>query len=204
VAAAVGVLGLGVGALWHRLAPHLEVVRTDRGWVYAGDQLEMPVAADGSFLFAGLAAGVLVAVLAWVLLRRHRGVLVLAGLVVGSLIGAWVAWRFGVWLDKVRFEDLAAAAPIGTHLQAPLELRITDLSVDQAVPAKLTGVVATQPLVAAIVYTLLAGFAADPELRPASEWARELADEERRAQSASSAPDAPAGRPGWPAPPALD
>jgi hypothetical protein len=176
VALAVAVSGLGAGALWQAVAPRVEIVRTDRGFEYGVNQLEKPVAADGSFLFVGLGAGVLLAALAWALLRRHRGVAVLIGLAVGSFAGAWLAWRFGIWLDDTRFESAAATAPVGAHLDAPLSLRATGLDADALWPPKLTGVVATQPLVAAIVYTMLAGFSSDPHLRPASEWEDEPED----------------------------
>jgi hypothetical protein len=178
LAVAIGVLGLAVGAIWWAVAPRIEAIQTERGPVYADNQLEKPVAADGSFLFVGLGAGVVLALLAWLLLRRHRGVVVLVGLVAGSLVSAWVAWRFGIWLDKSRFEQALAAAPVGGHLQGPLSLRTTGLVASDLWPPKLTGVVAAQPLAAAIVYTMLAGFAADPQLRARSEWSADEDDDE--------------------------
>lgn len=181
LALAIGVLGLAVGALWWAVAPRIEIVRTQAGYgltaksVYL-DQLESPVGAEGSFLFVALGAGAVLAVLAWLVLRRQRGAVVLVGLALGSLLGAWLAWRFGVWLDLRRFQTAAATTPVGGHLDAPLSLHIDryfGLDVTRTTPAGLTGVVAVQPLVAAIVYTMLASFAADAGLRPRSQWSRD-------------------------------
>ena len=102
------------------------------------------------------------------LLRRYRGVAVLIGLVVGSLVGAWLAWWFGVRLGVAQFEAVRDTAPIGAQIDAPISLRITDLDRHAYWPPKMTGMVAAQPLVAAVTYTMLAGFSVYPGLRPPS------------------------------------
>lgn len=171
---AAAVLGIGVGQLWRVVAPHVEIVKAERGFLYAPHiQPEQAMAADGWFAFLGVLAGLLAAVAAWIFLRRQRGVAVMVALVLGSLVGAWLGWWLGVHLEAARFEALAAAAPIGAHLDAPLSLRITDLDREQVWPVglarpyvKLTGVVGAQALATAVVYTVLAGFATDPDLRP--------------------------------------
>lgn len=165
VALATAVLGVGAALLWRLVAPHIVVIKAEQGFLYAEPQPEQAVAADGWFAFLGVAAGLLAAILAWVGLRRHRGVVVLVALVVGSLLGAWLGWWLSIRLEMAHFEALAASVPLGGELEAPLSLRITDLDRNQTWPPRFTGVVVAQALAAAAVYTVLAGFAADPELR---------------------------------------
>jgi hypothetical protein len=162
-------VGLGVGLLWRAFAPRIEIIRVDQGYVYANSEPEQAVAADGWFLFLGLGAGLLLGVLAWVLLRRYRGIAVLIGLVLGSVVGAWLGWWLGVQLDRHAFDAAAASVPIGGHLRAPLSLGMTGLDHKHLWPPKVTGVVLAQALAAAVGYTTLAGFSADPLLRPASQ-----------------------------------
>jgi hypothetical protein len=160
------VAGVAAAMIWLAVAPHVEIIRVDQGFVYADSEPEQAVAADGWFALLGLAAGLLVAGLAWALLRKHRGMAVLAGLVLGSLIGAWLGWWLAVRIEEDHFQALANTVPIGAHLQAPLSLRMTDLSRTQLWPPKINGVAVCQALAAAALYTVLAGFATDPDLRP--------------------------------------
>jgi hypothetical protein len=162
----VAVAGLGIGLLWLGLAPRLGIIKIAEGFIYADKDPEEAIAADAVFGFLGLGAGVVVAVLGWVLLRRYRGVAVLTGLVVGSLIGAWLAWWLGVRLGMAQFEAARDSAPIGGRIEAPLGLRVTNLDRNAYWPPQVTGVVAVQALGAAITYTMLAGFSIYPGLRP--------------------------------------
>ncbi len=163
----VAAAGLGVGVLWVQVAPRIGIIKVvAQGFIYADAEPEEAIAADGVFGLLGAGAGILVALLAWVLLRRYRGVAMLIGLVVGSLVGAWLAWWLGVRLGMAQFEAVRDTAPIGARLEAPLALRLTDLDRDAYWPPKLTGVVAAQALVAVATYTILAGFSIHPGLRP--------------------------------------
>jgi hypothetical protein len=159
------VLAVDVALLWLLVAPRVPILKVEQGFLYADAQPEQAVAADGWFAILGVVAGLLAATAAWFVLRRHRGVSVLVAIVLGSLVGAWLGWRLGVRLERAYFEALAASAPVGTLLDAPLSLRITDLDRDQWWPPKATGVIVAQALAAAFAYTTLAGFASDPDLR---------------------------------------
>lgn len=168
VVLAVAALGPGVGWLWSVLSPRLLVRKDDPGYTYTLDidpEPEQPIAAEGWYAVLAVALGIALAIAVWVVFRRHRGVVLLAALAVGSLAGAWLAWYVGYRISYARFLDLDAAAKIGQVVDAPLSLRITDLDVHQLWPPKLTGVVALQALVATFTYTLLAGFSAYPGLR---------------------------------------
>jgi hypothetical protein len=215
-----GLVGLGVGLLWMAMAPRVEIIRVEQGFVYAESEPEQAVAADSWFAVLGLVAGLLIAVVAWVVLRRHRGMVMIISLVVGSIVGAWLGWWLGVWLDENAFRTAVSGAQIGEHLRAPLSLRITGLDHDRLWPPKVTGVVLAQPLMAAIAYTTFAGFSSDPRLRPASQrsedresgWAMtwppapsvgvpEPVRPEPERPEPSSGLGGPAGPTGWPAPP---
>jgi len=183
VTVAVAALGLGMAQLWRAVAPRTEVVRVEQGYVYASAAPEQPVAGDGWFAILGFGAGVVLAVLAWTLLRRYRGVVVLVGLVLGSLAGAWLAWWLGVRLEVAHFEAIRDTLTVGQHAHAPLSLRVTDLTRADYWPPKVTGVVAVQALAAALTYTAIAGFAVDPDLR----WPpRDPDDEDEPAPTVSS------------------
>src|SRR5690606_37325820 len=108
------------------------------------------------FGLLGLIAGVLVAVLAWRLLRHRRGVVVLAALVLGSLVGGWFGWWLGVRLESAAFEARAAATPVGDRLDAPLSLRMTDLSREHPWPVEVNGDGITERVTGVIVAQALA------------------------------------------------
>jgi hypothetical protein len=151
--------------VWQLIAPRVGVIRVAEGFVYADAEPEQAVAADVWFGFLGIGAGVVITLLAWVLLRRYRGVAMLVGLVLGSLAGAWLAWWLGVRLGAAQFDAVRTTAAIGERVNAPLELRLTHLDRSQLWPPKVTGVATAQAFAAAITYTMLAGFSAYPSLR---------------------------------------
>jgi hypothetical protein len=160
------VLGLGVGWLWHLVTPRALIMRVEGGFVYLEEDPEQLIGADGWFLLIGLITGVVLAVLAWVVLRHFRGWAVLVALAVGSLVAGWLAWWLGVRLEEAYLATLQATASVGDQVRAPAVLRITDLSASEYWPPKLTGVVAAQALASVAMYTVLAGFAAHPDLHP--------------------------------------
>ena len=111
-------LGAPVGLLWAALAPRVEVV------VAAGDvKLTEPgtsafIAADGYFLALAVLVGAASGVLGWQLGRRHGPALV-AGLVVGGLLAAYVAREVG---EQVGLEAVQQAVLTGR--QGALELSL--------------------------------------------------------------------------------
>src|SRR5262249_10599851 len=150
--------GGAVGWVWAEITPRLQVIKSDRGFLYADAEPEQPIAADGTFLLMGLGLGIVLAVLVWVLLRRYRGGALLVALTVRSLacsvLASWVGHKIGL----AQFNAVRSSAPMGAQLSAPLTLHSTSLNFDQSfLPS---GVVAGQALAAAFVYTTLAGFSA--------------------------------------------
>lgn len=201
IAVIAAVLAVNVTLLWLLVAPRVPVIRVEQGFLYADAQPEQAVAADGWFAFLGLIAGLILAIVAWIMLRHRRGTAVLVALVLGSLVGAWLGWWFGTRLEMDHFDALVAGTPVGGSLEAPLSLGVTDLDrqslwpvqvTSDGIKLKLNGVIVVQALAAALAYTTLAGFATDPELRANRS---ELEDDPRTRPVVSVRPSLPAVRP---------
>ncbi|MCQ9706244.1 AAA family ATPase [Streptomyces albidoflavus] len=119
---AVVVLGLLLGFLWSRLAPHVPLV-SDGEAVYLKDtEGEQAIGADGTFALLALGFGVVTGLAAF-LVHRAGGIAMVCGLAFGSLGGAAVAWQLGTALgpsgDVVGH---ARTAGQGVTFDAPLEL----------------------------------------------------------------------------------
>jgi hypothetical protein len=169
VAVIVSALGLAVGWLWAEVSPRLPIIKVDGGFIYGEAEPEQPIAADGWFAILGAGVGLLIALLAWFLLRRYRGTAMVLGLTIGSLIAACLAWWVGYKIGMAQFDAVRNTAAVGSRLGAPLRLRLTDLNQNRPWPPAPTGVAAIQALVVAFVYTVLAGFSAQPDLREADQ-----------------------------------
>ncbi|MER7826926.1 hypothetical protein ABTX85_30700 [Streptomyces sp. NPDC096097] len=121
VALLVGAAGLLLGLLWVWLAPRVQYVSNGEAVFLRSPESEARIASDGTFFLLALGLGVLSAV--GTFLRRAGGVPLVIGLAVGSVFGALVGWRFGLWLGPS--SDLVAAAKKageGVSFDAPLEL----------------------------------------------------------------------------------
>ncbi|NKI41375.1 hypothetical protein [Streptomyces physcomitrii] len=120
---ALVVSGLLLGLLWWQLAPHVPLV-LDGNSVYLKDsEGEQAIGVDGVFTLLGIGFGAVAGVLLF-LLRRRGGVPLVVALMAGSLLGAVVAWRFGIWLGPT--EDVVGHAKEvgqGVTFDAPLELK---------------------------------------------------------------------------------
>ena len=136
-----------------------------RGIPYADSEPEQPIAADGWFAIIGAGAGILFALLAWLVLRKYRGIAVLIGLTLGSLVSAVLAWWVGYKIGYAQFVPIRNAAAVGDHIEAPLDLAMTNLDPKSLWKLFPTGVAAVQALLGAMVYTFLAGFSAHSDLR---------------------------------------
>ncbi|WBB59921.1 hypothetical protein O7599_30945 [Streptomyces sp. WMMC500] len=119
----VAALGLLLGFLWERLAPRVPlVVRGGEAWLGQSES-EDAISIDGTFALLGLAFGAVTA-LAVFLWRRRGGLPLVLGLALGSLIGAVVAWRFGIWLGPPgNVAQRAKELRDGAGFDAPLELK---------------------------------------------------------------------------------
>ncbi|WP_433377531.1 hypothetical protein ACQPZX_10025 [Actinoplanes sp. CA-142083] len=154
VLSAVVIFALGgpLGLLWAWIAPSVPVVATGQNIVVNDPSPEEYIAADGWYTLLGLGFGILVAVIAWLVLRRDRGPFLLLGVIVGTLgAGYLLAPWVGEMIGKSAYEQWRETAVRGATYLAPPEVHSTG---PMLVPA----------FAAAIVLTLLAGWSNDPDL----------------------------------------
>ena len=152
---AVVVLALAggpLGLLWQAVAPAVPVINAGDGRIVVNDPSpEEYIASDGGFAIGGFGFGVIAAVVAWFLLRRHRGPWLLAAVTAGCLAAPLVAWQAGRLVGLGAYRDWRAASAPGSTYQAPPDLHAY-------------GILLVPAFAAVIVLTLLAGWSNDPEL----------------------------------------
>jgi len=150
----VFVLGGPLGLLWAWLAPTVPVIETGgpSGIVVNDPSPEEYIAADGWFTLLGLAFGLIVAIVAWLVMRRDRGPFMLLGVVAGTLGAGYLAAPWvGEMIGRGDYERWQQTAAAGATYLAPPQVHSLGPTL---VPA----------FVAAIVLTLLAGWSNDPDL----------------------------------------
>jgi hypothetical protein len=149
---AVVAAGVPLGLLWSWLTPSVPVVATAQGQVVVNDPSpEEFIAADGWFTLLGFGFGVLVAVAAWLIVRRHRGPWLLLSVVLGALGAAGAAWQVGRQIGLADYERWRGAVTAGATFSRPPDLHAH-------------GALLVPAFAAVIVCTLLAGWANDPDL----------------------------------------
>jgi hypothetical protein len=147
------VLGVPLAFLWVALGPHVDVVMTAPGQPGLVDyNTEAFVAGDGRFGLITAVTGIVVGVTAW-LLGKGRGPLVVLGLALGSLAGAWITWKLGTHQGEDEFKHLIATAKAGEGFSQNMRLRAT-------------GLVYLEALVAVSVYVGCAAWSRYPDLAP--------------------------------------
>jgi hypothetical protein len=152
VGLAVAVLGAPLGVLWHFIAPTVPVVDAGAGGFVVNDPSpEEYIAADGWFTIIGFAFGLILAIAAWMVLRRDRGPSLLLGVVVGALAAAPLAWFTGRLIGRSAYEHWRTVAATGGTYAAPPDLHSK-------------GALLVPAFAAVIVLTLLAGWSNDPDL----------------------------------------
>lgn len=165
VAALITALGFPLGWLWSAAAPWIPALKVPRGAVLAQPEQEQIIADEGWYLLITVVAGLLLAVLAWTLLRRYRGVFMVLGLAVGGVLGGVITLKFGHHIGFHHFENLAAHAPNGTQFLAPVNLRVQQTGLWHDWLPYARGDVLALAIAATALYVLLAGFSAHPSLR---------------------------------------
>ena len=149
----VFVLGGPLGLLWHWLAPSVPVLDAGSSGIVVNDPSpEEYIAADGWYTMLGLAFGLVVAIAAWLVMRKDRGPFLLLGVVLGTfgagyLMGPWIGGLVG----RGSYHHWQETAAQGATYLAPPQVH--------SVGPRLVAAFA-----AAIVLTLLAGWSNDPDL----------------------------------------
>ena len=151
-AVAIAVAGAALGVLWHYLSPTVPVIDVGQNGIVVNDPSpEEYVASDGWFTLVGFAFGLVVALIAWMVMRRDRGPGLLLGIALGALVAAPVAWQVGRRIGLGAYERWRDVATTGTTYHAPPDLHAH-------------GALLVPAFAAVIVTTLLAGWSNDPDL----------------------------------------
>lgn len=165
-AVAIAVAGAPLGVLWRSLAPTVPMLAGTGGIVVNDPSPEEFIAAEAWFTILGLAFGIVAAVVAWLVLRRHRGPGLVAGVTIGALAAAVLAWQLGRRIGLGAYLAWQGAATPGATFAAPPDLHAY-------------GTLLVPAFASAIVLTLLAGWSNDPDLdRPGAKpgYGHDLAD----------------------------
>ncbi|SDZ07960.1 Protein of unknown function [Micromonospora pattaloongensis] len=157
-ALAVAALGVPLGLLWRALAPSVPIIKTADGGALTDPQPQQFVAADGWFAVLGAGFGVLCAIGAWVLLRRHRGPVGLLAVVAGAVAAAPIAWGLGRQIGLSEYRRLLHTAAVGDVLNKPPDLRAGRFELVQGFIPTIQGDLLLPAFGAAVAYTLLAGW----------------------------------------------
>lgn len=192
VAVVVAAFGFPLAWLWARVGPHVHLVMTENGPAFADTNQEAYVGGESTYVLLSIGAGVGFAIVAWLLVRRRRGPVVLVGLAVGAVVGGAVMAWFGHRIGLREYEHLLSDAPVGTRFDRPVQVRSMKLELD---PPRVQGAVLVQAIAAVAMYATIAGFYATPTLRPH----RRVTAPPDGVSSGWSAPPAP---PAAPVPPA--
>ena len=139
LALALAVSGVPAGLVWWALAPRADFRITEDGpQVIGSPSGELFMADDTVFVLVFAVVGLLGGLAAW-LLRRHRGVVLVAATAVGATAAGAVAWVLGEALGGGPSE--AELADVGGTVTTGLELGAT-------------AALAVAPFVAVLVYLL--------------------------------------------------
>jgi hypothetical protein len=165
LAVAVVLTGLGAGLayVWEAISPRTVLEMSDGGAVYTEPNPEGYVAGESVYLLLTAGLGIVSPVVVWLLVRRRRGPILLAGLAVGSVAGATLMAWLGARIGLEEYRQLLAGAPVGTRFEIPV--KVYSAVIDVA-GFKIQGAVLVQAMIAVAVYTFLAGFYPTPSLRP--------------------------------------
>lgn len=166
VAVVIAGLGPGLGLLWSKIAPHPYKIMLNDGPVWAKPTDERVVADESIYLFLMIGAGLVLAVLAWLVLRRFRGPAVLLGLAVGGVGAGVLTYVVGYRIGYVHAQYLLYHAEYGTMIRMPVDLRAQQVGLWHGFVPFARGDVLSLAITAVLVYLLLAGFSAYPSLRP--------------------------------------
>lgn len=117
--------GAVLGVVWGLLAPPEHVLIGHDGAISLMNESTHRFDAIGMFAFMSLALGVLCGAVAW-LWRSARGPLLVVGLVLGCLLGAWLAEEVGVSIATHRF-PVGDEFDLGQVVAIPPSLRMSEI-----------------------------------------------------------------------------
>ncbi len=151
VLSTVALVGIPLGWLWAHLAPPQRSVVAESGSPVP-IQLESWHLFDDLVIFAllGIAAGVFIGALVW-MLRERRGPVIMIAAVLGSLLAAWLAALLGEGMFAGGLYEITEPPAVG------------DL-IDKAPVLRTRWVLLVQPMITALTYGVLAAWNGSDDL----------------------------------------
>jgi len=157
---ALAIIGLLVGLIWGHVAPRatFTVVQTGaKGVAQQNDaESEAQIGVDGWFSLIGAGVGLVTGVGAW-RFRSARGPFLIVALAATSLLGAVIAWRFGLWIG--RHPTHSQLRTIFTHDGATFK---------PAIKMRAKAALFFQPIGAVLAALLSLGFSRHDDVGPAA------------------------------------
>ncbi len=131
--AVLAVIGAVAGVVWEWVWSAPKGVVMDHTWVATDEaSLRAQFSGTGWYVVVASAAGLLGGAVVALFVDRFP-LVTLLGVVLGSVLAAWLMYRVGVWLGPGDPQTLAHAAKDGTHL--PGQLQVDHKSAWTALPA---------------------------------------------------------------------
>lgn len=150
IVVALAAIGLLLGFIWYEVAPRLDFTVVRQSGHLVGLQndpeSEAKVAADSLFAIITGAFGIASAAALWTR-RGLRGPVLLLVLALASLLGAVIAWRFGLWLGRHP-----------THAEAARLLQTPGATLHKPLDLQAKGTLFFQPLTAVLVWLICLAF----------------------------------------------
>jgi hypothetical protein len=155
VAAAVisAVLGALAGLLWAAISPHVTYVSLAGRAFPADPESPAVIGTDGRFAVITAALGLVCGIVAYLAGGRNNDLALVAGLTVGGVVAALLAWRVGHLIGLDTFHRLVRAGDRTRAFNGPADLS-----------AK--GVLVCWPFVALVAYWLLEATDVAKRVRP--------------------------------------
>lgn len=163
----IAAIGFPLGVAWSAIAPWLPGIKQSDGVYLVDVEGEQRAAQEGWFVILSVAAGVILAILAWLLLRRFRGAAIAAALAIGGGAAGWLAWWFGHDIGRPHALHQVSTAKIGTIIKFPVDLRIKNagnVALWHGWLPHIGGELLYLGIAAVIVYMVLAGFSSSQSL----------------------------------------
>jgi hypothetical protein len=163
----VALLGLPLGWLWQLVAPHTPAVREPDGAYLTDAEGEHRIADEGWYLLLSVGLGVLLVIVAWTVLRRYRGPIMLLALTLGAVACGIITWKFGHHFGLAHARALINAPTWTgtTNFVLPVDLRAAKIGLWQGWLPFAKGDVLAMPITVLLAYLLCVGFSPYPSLR---------------------------------------
>lgn len=163
-AAIVALLGAPAGLLWAKTVPEVTYVIVQGEPLLAEPEGQGPIGVDARFALIALVAGAACGVAGYLAGGRRNDIALLAGLAVGGVAAAVVAWKTGHQIGLGDFQDAVRHARDGDTAAGVADLRAKGVLMFWAVPA-----VAVYGLLELVVRRLPAGDRGEPGAGEADE-----------------------------------